>query len=75
MKSSIKIEPQAGDKVLICPHSGDETRLFEVVPETSLYPMMIVCNECKTKNKNQYLELETIIWGEGGEEFVEATIQ
>lgn len=75
MKSPIKIEPQAGDKVLICPHAGDETRLFEVVPETLLYPMMIVCNECRTKNKSQALELETVIWGESGEEFVEATIQ
>jgi hypothetical protein len=75
MKRPEKFEPQDGEKVLVCPHVGDETRVFEVVPDTPLYPKMIICSECKTENDGKDIDLTVIIWGEQGEGFKEATIQ
>jgi hypothetical protein len=68
-------EPQKGEKVLVCSHVGDETRMFEVIPDTSLYPKMIICSECKEENEGADIDLTVVIWGEQGEGFKEVTIQ
>lgn len=70
-----RVTPREGEKVLVCPHVGDEARMFEVIPETPLYPKMIVCHECKAENAGEDIELTVVIWGENGEDFKEATIQ